>query len=204
MIKSRGFSLCPLSVSTDFPILSMIYYFIPYSLEKKLLRAIDDCFNLLQDDDWAVLMDGDIMFLRSDFGRDIQEYIKLFPETALFTCYASRCHYSCQVRSGTDMDNDSILYHKEQADRIHDELHLKVKRIQRKIAGHLMVMKKSTWLRIRERVFTLARDKEILGVDTKISQAIMEKGMIINLMRGIYVMHYLRLKSGFGDKSHLK
>ena len=182
----------------------MIYYFTPYSLEKKLLQAIDDCMSLIENEDWACLMDGDIMFLRSDFGREIQQYVNNYPDTGLFTCYASRCHYSCQVRKGTDMQSVNILYHKEQADKAHDELQGKVKPISQRVAGHLMLIKKSTWLQIRSKVFSRAAKKQILGVDTKISNAIMQAGLPILLMRGIYVLHYLRLKDGFGYKAHLK
>jgi GT2 family glycosyltransferase len=182
----------------------MIYYFTPYSTEKKLLKAIDQYMALIHDNDWACLMDGDTAFLRSDFGVRIKEYIEKYPDTGLFTFYASRCHYACQVRKGTDMMSDSILYHKQRADEVHNTLHLEVKTIDRRIAGHLMIIQKSTWNKIRPQVFRTAKDKEILGVDTKISNAIISKGMKIRLMRGIYIFHYLRMAEGFGYKEHFK
>jgi hypothetical protein len=62
----------------------MIYFFTPYSLDFKLLDAITGCINLLQPDDWAVIMDGDTMFLQPDFGHQIQRHIDLFPEWTLY------------------------------------------------------------------------------------------------------------------------
>lgn len=182
----------------------MIYYFTPYSLEKKLLQAIDHYFTLIKDEDWACFMDGDTAFLRSDWGHRIQEYIEMYPDTGMFTCYASRCHYAAQTRKGTDIQSDSIIYHKKQADKIHQELEGLIKVVDRKIAGHLFIIKKSTWKLIRDQVFKSAAKKQILGVDTKISNAILSRGMKIRLMRGIYIFHYMRLKEGAGYKEHLQ
>jgi hypothetical protein len=93
--------------------MSRIWFFTPYAHDKKFLDAIDRYFDLVTDpNDWVVIMDGDTAFLRSDFGDVIKRYIDEYPMTGLFTCYASRCHYSCQVPEGSDMGNDSILYHK--------------------------------------------------------------------------------------------
>jgi hypothetical protein len=90
----------------------MIYFFTPYSFNLKLLDAIARCMNLLMPDDWALLMDGDAMFLQPDFGHRIQRHVEAHPDAGLFTCYASRCHYSFHVPPGVDMENDSIRYHK--------------------------------------------------------------------------------------------
>lgn len=182
----------------------MIYYFIPYDTNKKLLRAIDRYMSLIEDDDWACLMDGDTAFLRSDFGHRIQEYVDKYPDTGMFTCYASRCHYSMQVRKGTDMNADSILYHKRQADKAHRELHPQTKVIRQRTAGHMMLIKKSTWKRIRRLVYKRAGKKDILGVDTKISTAVLSIGLRIRLMRGIYIFHYMRFFEGFSNKNHFK
>jgi hypothetical protein len=182
----------------------MLFFFTPYSFEKNLFEAIDTYMQLLPDDqDWAVLMDGDTAFLRSDFGHQIQRYIDKYPDTGLFTCYASRCHYQIQTRRGTDMNSDSILYHRQQAESIFRSLDGHVKEIDRRIAGHLMVIKKETWLLIRDEVKRTTMDKNILGVDTKISYAILNHHLKIRLMRGLYIFHYLRLMEGFNATKHL-
>ena len=127
----------------------MIYYFTPYSLEKDYFRAIDNHFAIVEPRDWVFILDGDTAFLRSDFGQRIEEYVRKYPETGLFTCYASRCHYQCQQGSPADMDNDSILFHKKRADLFDLKFRGQVEVINRRIAGHLMGIKAETWYRIR-------------------------------------------------------
>ncbi len=183
----------------------MIWFFTPYAHDKKLLDAIDRCFNLVPNpNDWVVLMDGDTAFLRSDFGHVIKRYTDSFPETGLFTCYASRCHYQSQVPAGTNMDCDSILYHRQMANYQAENFKGQVLDLNCRIAGHLMVIRKSTWLRLRGDVYSKAINKFILGVDTKISYAIFDAGLTIRLMRELYIFHYLRLAEGFDYDKHLK
>ena len=67
-----------------------------------------------------------------------------------------------------------------------------------------MVIKRSTWTLIREQVFSLAASKHILGVDTKISKAILKNNLRIILMKELYLFHYLRLKEGFNSDQHLQ
>ena len=112
--------------------------------------------------------------------------------------------HKLQIRRGTEMENPSILYHRLQAEKIRNELDGKVKEINRRIAGHLMVIRKSTWLLIRDEVSRTAASKKVLGVDTKISNAILLLGMKIRLMRGLYIFHYLRMAEGFNSYEHLK
>ncbi|MFA5817159.1 MAG: hypothetical protein WC865_16255 [Bacteroidales bacterium] len=87
----------------------MIYFFTPYSFNFKLLNAIASCMDLLQPDDWAIIMDGDSMFLRPDFGLQIQRHIETHPEAGLTVNKAGQ-----------------------------------VKEMNRRIAGHLIVIRKST------------------------------------------------------------
>lgn len=183
----------------------MIWYFTPYALDKKFLPEIDRYFSIVTNpNDWVVLMDGDIAFLRPDFGQVINKYTKQHPDTGLFTCYASRCHYQCQVPKIGNMDSDSILFHKKVADLLFLSNYGKVKEMNRRIAGHLMVIQKRTWLQIREEVFITTTGKNILGVDTKISNALLRAGFKIRLMRELYVFHYLRMSEGFDSDNHLK
>ena len=183
----------------------MIWFFTPFSFNKKLFEAFDQYMNLVPDpEDWVVMMDGDTAFLLPNFGHQIKTYTEKYPDTGLFTCYASRCHYQCQVPTSANMNSDSILYHKKIANTQYSMLNGEVKEINRRIAGHLMVMKKKTWLKIRDEVKSTARGKNILGVDTKISNAILKAGLKIRLMQGMYIFHYLRMEEGFNYKKHLE
>jgi len=182
----------------------MLWFFNPYSFDHKLFKAWDDYMALVLDPrDWVCMRDGDTMFLLPDWGHKIMHYIDKYPDTGLFTCYASRCHYKEQIRQGTETENTDLIYHRNQAEAVEKELHGKVKEMNRRVAGHMLVIRKSTWNRIRLQVEEDSRMKDILGVDTKISNAILQRGMKIRLMRGIYLLHYLRLKEGYNSKEHL-
>ncbi|NQU87941.1 MAG: hypothetical protein HQ541_19505 [Mariniphaga sp.] len=183
----------------------MVWFFTPYSFQKKLFTAYDNYMNLIANpNDWVCFLDGDTSFLLPDFGHQIQQYIDKYPGTGMFTCYASRCHYSVQVRKGTDMANPDILYHYMQALTTFNSFHGKVKEIDRKVAGHLLVIQKKTWIQIRDQVKKSSTHNKILGVDSKISNAILTAGLKIRLMRGIYIFHFLRMSTNFGDKKHLE
>ncbi|MFA5817638.1 MAG: hypothetical protein WC865_18710 [Bacteroidales bacterium] len=181
----------------------MIYFLTPYSFELKLLDAIAAYMELLQPEDWAVIQDGDTAFLHPDFGHQIKTHIENYPTAGLFTSYASRCHYKVQVPPGVDMENDSILYHKQQTEYRVRLAPGKVTQINRKIAGHLMVIRKSTWSLILPMVQSTGFSKQILGVDTKISKAILSMGMKILLMEDVYIFHYCRLREGFSYTKHI-
>lgn len=183
----------------------MIRYVTPYSTEKKFFDVIDFEIMLSPNlNDWVCIRDGDTAFLTSNFGHLIEDYIRKYPDTGLFTSYASRCHYACQVPRQSLMEIDSIIYHHKIANQHSEEFHLQVNEINRRIAGHLMVIQKRTWLKIRNEVKITAAQKNILGVDTKISNAILKNGLKIRLMKGIYILHYLRMEEGFNNTNHLK
>lgn len=182
----------------------MLYFSTPYTFNQKLLDAYDHEFmRLPKPDDWLAVMDGDVAFLRSDFGLQIQEYIKKYPETGMFTCYASRSHYAYMIpKDGNDKSTD-ILFHKKVADEHADKLHLQVKPITQNVTGHLMVISKKTWIKIRASVFDRAKNERIEAIDTAITKGIFKIKMPINLMRGIYVFHYCRHAEGYAHRAHL-
>jgi hypothetical protein len=185
-----------------------IHYFNPFSPEKDFLKELDHYMGLIPlPYDWACFRDGDTMFVRGDYGNCIMEYVERYPETGMFTCYASRCHYKIQVPDIADMQNPSISYHSKIAKQLHEQFQplQQTDIINRRIAGHMMMLRKSTWLKIQPAVFRKVRskNKKILGVDTQISKAILEAGLDIKLMKGIYLVHYLRFNEGMENSTHL-
>jgi hypothetical protein len=117
----------------------------PYSFNGKLFEAYDDIFSMVNDDDWACFLDGDTAFLEmANFGHLLQEYIDLYPTTGMFTCYATRCHYEEQRRKNVDPKQDSIKYFAKKVLEV-KELHPKTKPMNRRVAGHLLMLKKATW-----------------------------------------------------------
>lgn len=185
----------------------MIHFTIPYSPDHQFFKAICNEFEKVQDpNDWVVIMDGDTMFLQPDFGAQLQEYIDKYPHTGMFTCYASRCSYDYQVPPDVDQENPNMLYHKMVSDRVRDLYQGKIRSIDTRIAGHLMMIKKSTWTKILPMLSDRIQRKQkaVLGVDTQITWSIIRSGMKVNLMMGVYVLHYFRLLEGRSYKSHVK
>jgi hypothetical protein len=183
----------------------MIYFFTPYGFNKKLFDAYDSYMNLVSDpNDWICTTDGDVLFLISDFGHQMQTYIDKYPDAGLFTCYASRTSRPELKFPGADMENPSLLYHRIKAEIILAANHGKVTELgDLNALGYLMLFKKSTWLLIRDQVKEWTLDKNILGVDTRISKAIRKAGFKSYLMKGMYVLHYYRMKDGVNEKSIL-
>jgi hypothetical protein len=182
----------------------MIYFFTPYSFEKKLFEAYDTYINLLSgENDWACFIDGDACFFENNFGHQVKNYIEKYPDTGIFTSYASRCGYKFMVPEDIDQNNDSIKYHRSKSQEIYEKLNGQVKEINDNISGHLICIKKSTWLIIRDELFTVCAGANLLGVDTQISNIILGHGLKIRLMRGVYLFHYYRLAEGKSYKQHL-
>lgn len=182
----------------------MIYYFTPYAITKDYLAAIDMHMRIINVNEWACIRDGDTMFL-NDYGKILNDYVNKYPDTGLFTCYANRCHYACQRIRNSLMNIPDILYHKKLADKIYNDNKLQVIELDRKIAGHLMLIKKSTWVLIRDEVRRKIdqKNKKILGVDTEISRAILKRNLTIRLMKGMYIFHFLRFDKSMSDNKHL-
>lgn len=185
-----------------------IHYFSPFSLEKDFLKELDYYMGLIpHEHDWACFRDGDTMFVRPDYGNSIQQYVNRYPGTGMFTCYASRCHYKIQVPEMGDMENASIEFHAKVAAELQTMYQptQDVVVLNRRIAGHMILLRKSTWLKIRSSVFQKVRNKnkKILGVDTQISKAVLNIGLDIKLMKGIYLVHYLRMLEGMANSKHL-
>lgn len=183
----------------------MLWFFTPYSFEKKLFNAWNQYMDLISDpQDWVVMMDGDIAFFNANFGHHIQQYIQKYPDTGIFTCYASRSRTPWMMPERHIFSSTNILDHKIKADKHVQRFFLDVVEINDRVTGHLMVIKKDTWIKIRDMVAEKTADKDILSVDSAISRSTLATGMKIRLMKGIYVFHYYRHLEGAANKSHLK
>lgn len=182
----------------------MIWFFTPYSFDKRMFEAWDNYMSLVNDPgDWVCMMDGDIAFLHSDFGHHIEKYIHKYPDTGLFTCYCSRSRTPWMMPASNFFSSPSIVDHKILANHLYNNCHLSVTPINDRVTGHLMVIRKSTWVNIREAVRQKTSALKILSVDTVISREILSSGLKIRLMQGIYVFHYYRFLEGASNKNHL-
>lgn len=177
----------------------MLYFFTPYSLEKNLARAYNDYCRLVPlDQDWIALVDADTMFLRPDFGHQIQEVINLHPQTGLFTCYTNRVGNKHQ-RYPEMWNVRDILVHRKVATDIQKKHRTHVIPMTGVISGHLMIFQKKTW----KDAGGFNENRQILGVDNDFSRKILSMGKKILLMSGVYMLHYYRMEEGRTEKSHL-
>ena len=173
----------------------MIWFFTPYSFEKKMLAAWQAYMGLVKDDDdWVVMMDGDIAIFQANFGHIVREYIDKYPDTGLFTCYASRSGTGYMMPEKNLMNAHNIMIHHHLSEKLQRERYLRAKEIDRRVTGHFMCIKKATWKAISKEVEKECEGLNILSVDTKISETILRRGMKIRLMESLYVLHYYRLK----------
>jgi len=174
----------------------MIYFFTPYDFNKRMFDAWERYMWLVKDDDWVVMMDGDTLMFQANFGHIVQEYIKKYPDTGLFTCYASRSGTGFMMPKPNLMNATNIMMHRGVALKLERDNRLKVKELNDRVTGHFMCIKKETWNKIYSGVRDKCRGLGILSVDTVISRSVLEAGLKIRLMEGLYVLHYYRLGEG--------
>lgn len=175
----------------------MLRFFIPYSFEKKICNAYDECImSLANKDDWAGLTDGDVLFFQSNFGHMIKEYIDKYPETGMFTCYTNRISNKHQLFSAKSVKIDSIAWHYKVAMDLFKNTPPSTTKINDMISGFLMVIKKQTWLDIRKDVIKKCEGKQLLSVDNIISKAVLAKGLDIRRINNLYMLHYYRMVEG--------
>lgn len=179
----------------------MIWYFTPYGIDKDLGKAYNQYAKLVTDkDDWICFLDADTCIgLVPKFGHVLQEIVDLYPDTGLFTSYASRIGNKQQRFAGKISEDPNILNHKKIAKSQVHHYKTRVKELNKIISGHLMMVKKSTW----DAIGGAPEGIGILSIDNWISKRILRSGKNILLMEGIYLFHFYRLDTGKQDKSHL-
>ncbi|MEI7424185.1 MAG: hypothetical protein WCK18_18930 [Prolixibacteraceae bacterium] len=182
----------------------MIYFFTPYAFNRKLFDAWDQYMELVPDpQDWVCMMDGDIAFFRNDFGHHIEKYTQKYPDVSIFSCYASRSGTPWMMPTNHQFDSRNIIVHRKLAEdcAINHKLELEV--LNRRVTGHMMLMRKSTWVQFRDKIKEASASRDLYGIDTIICKQVLLGGGSICLMKGIYVFHYYRHMEGSNNKSHL-
>lgn len=177
----------------------MIQIKIPFAEDKNLGRAYNLAFEGVPEGDWVCLIDHDILFLTPDAINLMYEYTRSFPETGIFTCYASRIHplSKDQLLNEQVSENTSFDFH-EQIAYNQKRFGITVSEINHMISGFLMLVSKKTWNEIK-----FSESGKCLGVDNDFSQKVLERGKKIYRMNSLYVWHSYRLKNGIKDKTHL-
>lgn len=170
----------------------------PYSLKKDLGRAYNEAMRMIPDGDWACLCDYDTMFLTPDCGEILHKYAEKFPDAGLFTCITNRVHELAveQLYAGRVSENTDIKHHIEIAENQKRFLY-NATPINHVISGYLMLVKKEVWNDVK-----FMEGIGCLGVDNYFSQEILQRGLQVLRMDGLYLWHSYRLKN-IKDKSHL-
>lgn len=171
----------------------------PYAFDKNLGRAFNEECRLADKNDWICLMDGDSMFLRSDYGHIAKKYIETYPNTALFVPITNRVGKKSHCYQSIRSEDPNILNHKRIADTL-------VKQMGVKNMNHVtwpsmpcFLFSKKTW----EKVGGFDETGRILGVDVRFSQKVMKHGDCLR-MNGLYLFHYYRMLEGWKSKKHLQ
>jgi len=175
-----------------------IYYFKPFALDKNLGKEYNRYMELLpNDDDYACFIDADTMFLCPDYGVQIYNTIIKYPNAGMFTCTTNRVGNVSQLYESHMSEISDIKHHKRLSRAIWNRYKTNCQVLKAPISGVMMVIQKKIWARFQF-------SKGLLGVDNDISKRIINAGLPIYLMRGIYIFHYYRLIEGAKFKKHLK
>jgi GT2 family glycosyltransferase len=170
-----------------------IYYCAPFSLERNLGREYNEYVKKLtqHEDDWVFFLDGDVLFLDSNWGNHVNDLIQKYPNTGIFTCYTNRVGNIQQCYNGIRSDDPDILNHYQIAQKLKQEKYWNVKKHNnRVISGYMFGFSRRTW----EEVGGFSENKnEILKVDNRFSKKVLQLGKDILVMEGLYVFHYYRM-----------
>ena len=174
----------------------MIYNFIAYDIDKNLGRAYNKCMSLLDDDDWAVFLDHDAMFMQRDWYKEVSNTIKNNPSYGLFTCSTNRIGCPWQLVNGVDKDNHNIKYHKLVGKELEKNKNIVIDVTHSTVllSGVVIIVSKKTWTTI-----TGAKDG-FLGVDNDLHYKCRKNNIKVGFIPNIYTYHWYR---GDGDISHL-
>jgi len=164
-----------------------VWYSNPFSTEKNIGKALNEFCANVPDNDWICLQDGDIMYLTSDWGVQIEKVIKQHGEKfGLIGCMTNRLGRDIQRIGSMDNDHD-ILKHYEIAVKLAKEHYAEIDDVTKKkyIAGMFMLFPKSVWNKVKFRENTI-------GFDDHFSNDVRKKGYKLGLMKGLYVYHFYR------------
>lgn len=178
----------------------MVHCITPYREDKNLGLAYNNAMQQIPDADWACITDWDVNFLLPETIAHLNEYSRLFPDTGMFTCYASRTHHinaGIQMFGNTASEDRDYLHHIEIAKTQTGQLYT-VTEINRFISGFLMMISKETWNK-----YKFVDNMKCLDVDNIYSNKILQADLPIRRMNGVYVWHTYRLGKDIKDVKHL-
>lgn len=165
----------------------MIHYIQPYSITKNIGGAINLAIESLvtTDEDWIVLTDHDVMFLRPDSKYQLEEILSITKQDIL-SCVTNRLARPYQLATGV-FDETNILKHIEIANACHEKYYANVLETKELLAAMVLCFKVDTWKK-------LGRFAEnSISFDSQFCIRAKNSRMTLGLMTGIYVFHLYRM-----------
>lgn len=181
----------------------MIYYSIPYSVNKNIGTYYNTVMESLPNEtDFACFVDGDTIFTTPNFGTQIDSVVNRYKECKFFTCYTNRVGFKLQVHPMVDKDNNDMNYHREigkelQArywDECEDMSYLTEKQL---ISGMLLLIRKDLWKKVG------GFKTGMLSVDNDFHLKCIKNKEKLYLMKGVYIYHWYRWPN-YSNTNHLK
>lgn len=167
-----------------------IWYTTPYATDGNVGREYNEfCENVPGRDDWIVIRDGDCMFLTPEWGRQIEEVLRVHGDDyQVYGAMTNRIRSPHQRVVPDLFDEADIRVHVQKAFELEKENWGKVTSGGVGVAGFFMAFRRSTWEK------TPFREKQ-KTFDTLFCADVMRAGGKIGLMTGVYLLHEYRIWS---------
>lgn len=179
-----------------------IWYFTPYSLEKDLAKEINQYVSMVRNnEDYIVIMDGDIMFTAGNWGERVNKMIDANPEFDLLTCLATRISIPVQKLNGKmSTDTNLVNLHNVCEANFNRTETYKAMEVKVPIGGYFLCFKK----KLAKEIPFISSSSGMLGVDGQWSKALISSGKKVGVCKKISIIHWYRLnKADYKDTTHL-
>lgn len=163
-----------------------IHYITPFSTEKNIGKEYNSRIAELPEDAWICLRDGDTMFMRPNWGQQIEAIIQANEEKyKLISCVTNRLRATHQLYNQTFSFDGEISNHIKIANQLHFDYYDMVEPATT-VAGVCLIFHKSTWEEFRF-------NENSIRFDTEFCTAIRRKyGAVIGIAKGLYLFHLYR------------
>lgn len=179
-----------------------VFYSNPYDTDGNIGRGLNEFCEIVPDDAWICLQDGDITYLTPKWGKQIEDVVRMHGDNyGLIGCVTNRLGRNIQ-RVGDINGHHDMLRHAQLAKEIEENHWGEVEDITDKkyIAGMFMLFPKKVWKKVG------GFPENNIAFDDAFSKAVRKKGYRLGLMKGLYVYHLYRIWSDnpSKDRQHLR
>jgi|ERR1700744_363145 len=177
----------------------MVHYISPFRSDKNIGKAINGAINQLKadSDDFICLLDHDVMFLRPDSKKQLEEILKT-TDFDILGPVTNRLAMDYQLHPGV-FDEDSITAHVAIANQRHEDYYGQVNYYPHIAAAFCLCFRVSTYVKLG------GFHENSIQFDSIFCARALNAKMKLGLMTGIYVFHLYRWgsKNPKQDCSHL-